>query len=167
MRAVLNLAALALATPAHADFAVADLTRVDLSRFDAGRWSAKQEAARITLACTACEELTAIDIQLGDDDGTEGRIRSGQTTAESMSAIGRANAARSAGAGEYFGAEAIRRGAAVGFRQEARALGQFITTYILWDGGKRLIIRGSAPDRAVSRRIAQEGYDKVAAQMAR
>ncbi len=158
---------LAVAPAAKADFAFTDLTRADLSVFDAKRWTARQEAARITLACGDCPGLSAIDIQIGDDDGTGDRVRSGQTTAATMTELGRANAARNPKVSEYFGAEAISRGGAVGFRHEARAMQQFTVTYILWDGGKRLIVRGLSPDRAVARRIAKEGYDAVAGQMAK
>jgi hypothetical protein len=173
MRKITGFAAIIVTTlligggAARADFVFTDLTRASLSAFDSARWSSKQESDRITLVCEDCPAISAVDIQIGADDGTGERVRSGQTTAATMTEIGRRNAARNPGASEYFGAEAIRRGTAVGFRQEARALRQFTVTYILWDGGHRLIIRGFAPDRDVARRIAQEGYDKIAAQMAR
>ncbi|MGL4242762.1 MAG: hypothetical protein ACRCTI_16745 [Beijerinckiaceae bacterium] len=168
MRLLLLAAALLpLASPARADFAVTDLTRVELSGFDTARWSARQEPARLTLHCTGCPGISAIDVQISDDDGTGGRVRSGETTASTMEQIGRANAARNPGASEYYGAEAVVRGGAVGFRQEAKALSQFVVTYVLWDGGKRLIVRGMAPDRAAARSLAAEGFEKVAGQIAR
>jgi hypothetical protein len=167
MRSVLVIAALALAMPAQAQFAFTDLTGIDLTPFDKARWTAKAEPNRLTMLCGSCPSVTAVDITMGDDDGTGERVRSGQTTAESMAALGRANAARSPGASEYYGAEAIRRGAAVGFRQEARALDRYTVTYILWDGGKRLIVRGLSPNRDEARRVAREAYDKVGAQLVR
>jgi hypothetical protein len=159
--------ALAAAAPAAADFAFTDLTRVNLAPFDKARWTAKAEPNRLTMLCASCPSVTAVDVQMGDDDGTGERVRSGQTTAESMTAIGRANAARNPGVSEYYGAEAIRRGGAVGFRQEAKALDRFTVTYILWDGGKRFIVRGLSPSRDEARRVAREAFDKVGAQVVR
>jgi hypothetical protein len=159
--------ACAVSAQARADFAFTDLTRADISRFSAPKWQAKAEANRVTVLCTDCPGVSAIDIQIADDDGTGGRIRSGETTAETMAAIGRANAARNPGVSQYFGAEAVRRGSAVGFRQEAKAADRYFISYMLYDGGKRLIMRGVSPDREVARDLAKRAYDTVGAQMAR
>ncbi len=72
-------------------FAAPDLTRlsVDVTGYRGGTFVAIQnDPDRLTIACTDCSGLTAIDILIGrQTDGTEDRIRSGQTRAEDMRAL--------------------------------------------------------------------------------
>lgn len=52
------------------------------------RFASRAEPKRLILTCPACEGAPMIDILLGrQDDGTEGRVRSGQTTMARMEAI--------------------------------------------------------------------------------
>ncbi|PXW65408.1 hypothetical protein [Methylobacterium sp. B4] len=63
-------------------FAARDLTTVASEAKAAlgGRYAARAEAARLTLVCTECEGSPMIDVLLGRQaDGTEERVRSGQT----------------------------------------------------------------------------------------
>ena len=70
--------------PALAEgFAVRDLTQItpDTSKLSAGDWIDRKEPQRLTLICLGCTGNPAVDILLGrQDDGTEDRVRSGQTT---------------------------------------------------------------------------------------
>ena len=70
--------------PASAEgFAIRDLTRiaVDTSALSEGDWIDRKEPQRLTLACLGCPANPVIDVLLGrQDDGTEDRVRSGQTT---------------------------------------------------------------------------------------
>ncbi|GJD95277.1 hypothetical protein [Methylobacterium iners] len=71
-------------------FAVRDLTTIEAEARAAldRRFVARAEPKRLTLTCPECEGAPMIDILLGrQDDGTEGRVRSGQTTMARMEAI--------------------------------------------------------------------------------
>lgn len=74
--------------PALAEgFAVRDLTQItpDTSKLSAGDWIDRKEPERLTLICLGCAGNPAVDILIGrQDDGTEDRVRSGQTTIEQL-----------------------------------------------------------------------------------
>lgn len=80
---ILSLAAL-VATEAHAEgFAVHDLSAVaeDASAALGGGFIHKAEPGRVTLFCSGCKGGPMIDIKIGrQNDGTEQRVRSGQTS---------------------------------------------------------------------------------------
>ncbi len=90
MRAALALIICA-ASPAFGEgFVQTDLTQitVDAAAFAPIKVEHKSEPARLTVACTSCDDTVAVDIQLSKStDGTEGRFRSGETTVEKMRAI--------------------------------------------------------------------------------
>lgn len=81
---VVALASLALAgAEARADgFGVRDLRTIapEVSAALGSGFSDKSEAQRVTLICPRCEGEPTVDLQLGrQTDGTEERVRSGQT----------------------------------------------------------------------------------------
>jgi hypothetical protein len=84
MRLTLIATAICVAAPALADgFATRDLTglAVNTTTLSAGEWVSKVEPDRMTLLCLGCDSQAVVDILIGrQDDGTEGRVRSGQTT---------------------------------------------------------------------------------------
>lgn len=80
----LALAVLALiAAKAHADgFGVRDLATIvpEVSAALGSSFSSRSETQRLTLTCPKCDGEPTIDLQLGRQaDGTEERVRSGQT----------------------------------------------------------------------------------------
>ncbi|GEP03426.1 hypothetical protein [Methylobacterium oxalidis] len=87
-------ALLGLVPAAAADgFALRDLTAAAAeARTALGRgFQAKAERERLRLICTGCEGDPIVDLQLGrQSDGTEGRVRSGQTTFDKLEALCRA-----------------------------------------------------------------------------
>jgi hypothetical protein len=92
MRAVVFLVSLAVAGgPAVAEgLAIRDLSAIsiDTTSLSAGEWVSRFERDRATLVCFGCAGDPAIDLQIGrQDDGTEGRIRSGTTTFARMEAL--------------------------------------------------------------------------------
>jgi hypothetical protein len=61
---------------------------VDTATLTPGEWISRLEPDRATLACFGCTGDPVIDIQIGrQDDGTEGRIRSGETTFADLEAL--------------------------------------------------------------------------------
>lgn len=80
-----------VALPAQADgFAVQDLSRVvDGAVAALGKgYEAKVEPKRLILRCATCPGMTAIDVLIGrQDDGTEGRVRSGATPISKLEAL--------------------------------------------------------------------------------
>lgn len=61
---------------------------VDTATLSPGAWISRLEPDRATLACLDCTGAPVIDLQIGrQDDGTEGRIRSGETTFAHMETL--------------------------------------------------------------------------------
>lgn len=83
MRSLLiSILLLAMAQVHAAGFAVSDLSSIaaDVNAALGTGFSHKAESKRILLMCTDCKGEHIIDIQIGrQDDGTEQRVRSGQT----------------------------------------------------------------------------------------
>ncbi|WP_020180774.1 hypothetical protein [Methylopila sp. M107] len=88
MRILACVLALLTATAAHAEgFAVRDLTSVvDEAKAALGPGFQHRAAPeRLTLMCLTCEGGPMVDVLLGrQPDGTEQRVRSGETTFESL-----------------------------------------------------------------------------------
>ncbi|MGL4237006.1 hypothetical protein [Tabrizicola sp.] len=83
MKPILAILAL-LAGPAHAEgFALTDLSGLptDGTLVGGGSYIGRAEPARLTLMCPDCPGAPVVDAQLGrQDDGTEDRVRTGETT---------------------------------------------------------------------------------------
>lgn len=83
MRALAMAVLVFVSTEARADgFGVRDLAAIapEVSAALGSGFSAKSETQRLTLICPKCDGEPTIDLQLGrQTDGTEERVRSGQT----------------------------------------------------------------------------------------
>ena len=90
----LLMAVLLLPGPAFAaGMRIDDLTQVEAAARDALGEGAisRAERGRLILACPGCDGAPTVDVQLGrQDDGTEARVRSGETTAARLEALCRA-----------------------------------------------------------------------------
>ena len=133
-----------------AGFATHDLTSV---RFDAKRtlgaeYLTRVERDRMTLACTECTGGPIIDVRLGrQDDGTEGRVRSGTTTMANLEAICQTRS-------PSCRIEAVRVTPAVGWMSSYRFGEQYAHTVIVLRDGDLLTIRALASDSTAARRNA-------------
>ncbi|MDO7843963.1 hypothetical protein [Sphingomonas immobilis] len=91
MRALIAAALLLLPVPAQAEgFAVHDLTTVatDLQKALGDGFVERAEPTRVTLTCPSCAGAPIIDVLIGrQTDGTEQRIRSGETKIARMEAL--------------------------------------------------------------------------------
>lgn len=172
-RAVLGLAAvcgiaLCLAAPARADMAITNLNKVDTAVIEKQGWSVKKQRSRITLFCNGCADFTATDIILDRaTDGTEGRIRSGKTTAKTMMDICKQNA-KTRGGGTCHAVTPVRIKGAVGFLNDV-SLGPmgYAATYVLWQDGRRLTIRNVASTRRAAKQNGQVMLKALAPQIVR
>ncbi len=155
------------AIPAAADMAITNLTRVNTEIVEKQGWTVRKQSGRITLMCTGCREFTATDVMLErSSDGTEGRIRSGKTTAKTMMDVCRQNA-KSRGS-QCFEITPIRLKGAVGFLNDV-SLGPmgFAATYVLWQDGRRLTIRNVAPSRRAAKQNGAVMLRAIGAQIVR
>jgi hypothetical protein len=147
-----------LATAAIAEgFATRDLTTVtvDQAAFPPLDWLARAEPDRLTLMCTTCAGLVAVDILIGrQDDGTEGRIRSGETTMADMEAVCQANDAACRLTG-------LDVGPAVGWQTVWPRGSGFGSTVIAIRDGDLLTVRAVADTAAVAEQVAADALAAV------
>jgi hypothetical protein len=164
MRSILIAATLALMPlAAHAEFLNPDLNQLTIESVAAPDWIAGVRDGAYVGMCTTCDGTMMLQVQVLDDDGTGGRVRSGETTPERYTEIGTANAAKLGGDAAYFGTERIDFASAVGFRTSARiATGDYSVTYQLWDDGKQLVIKVYGPDQTQVDALAQKAYTAAA-----
>ena len=164
MRHLLLTAALAfLPVAAHAEFLKPDLNRLSIESVTAPDWIAGVRDGAYIGMCTTCDGTMMLQVQVLDDDGTGGRVRSGETTPERYTEIGKTNAAKLGGDAAYFGTERIDFASAVGFRTAARiATGDYSVTYQLWDDGKQLVIKVYGPDQSEVDALAEKAYTAAA-----
>ena len=88
-------AVLALTVPAMAEFLSPDWSKLSIEGLDEPDWIlGVQDGAYIGM-CVTCDGTLMLQVQVLPDDGTGSRVRSGETTAESYTAMGEANAANS------------------------------------------------------------------------
>ncbi|MEJ6392317.1 hypothetical protein V8J82_03565 [Gymnodinialimonas sp. 2305UL16-5] len=131
-------------------FAIDDLRQlsVDTSAFPGSFTAEATSADRLTIACLDCEAFVAIDVRLGrQDDGTEGRVRSGETTIDDLAAICQARDATCQ-------LEGVNVGQAIGWVTSFEGMRPASTTVLLRDGDL-LMIRAIAADVATARRIGE------------
>jgi hypothetical protein len=134
------------ASPAFADgFAITDLTQApDMVPVLGAGYISRVEADRITLVCFECPGAPMIDILMGSQtDGTEDRLRSGETTVDDMEAICQANE-------PSCKIEGLSVEPAVGFVSTYPVLGQNGSTTVVMLGGDMLTIRSISDDPAVA-----------------
>lgn len=158
---------LAGALPAQAEMKITNLTRVDTKAFDEAKWLVRKEASRLTIACNGCSSMTAIDTTLSASPaGMEQRIRSGQTTAQTMLEICRQNAGKTGA--ECYGLKPANMGKAVGFVSDVKIFeGVFSATYTLYQDGRMLLMRCVGPSRQEARRMGNLAFKEIAPQIVR
>lgn len=161
MRALLITMLCALtAAPAMAEgLAVKDLQtlQVDPSPFRGGAFQAQATGPdRLTIFCTDCDQVNAIDISLGKStDGTEDRYRSGETTIQKMREICQNNNATC----ELDAAEV---GGAVGWVTSYQTAFSAGSTTVLFLDGDVLTIRALAADKETAIANGALAREKVA-----
>jgi hypothetical protein len=134
------------AAPAFADgFAVTDLTQApDMVPVMGAGFISKVEPDRVTLVCFDCAGAPMIDILMGrQTDGTEDRLRSGETTMADMEAICQGN-------DPACELEALSVDPAVGFVTTYPVMGKNGSTTVVMLGGDMLTIRSLADDPAIA-----------------
>ncbi|MFF8800849.1 MULTISPECIES: hypothetical protein [unclassified Methylobacterium] len=132
-------------------FAVRDLTAIASKAKAAlgSGYAARAEAARLTLVCTACEGSPMIDVLLGRQaDGTEERVRSGQTPIARLEALCRQRSPECRVTG-------LSVAPAVGWISRYRMGTMSGATAILLRDGDLLTIRSLAGDEATASRNAR------------
>ncbi|WP_179379918.1 hypothetical protein [Jannaschia marina] len=141
-------------------FALDDLRRLDADGALLGaEWQAEATGAqRLTYACVGCDPLAAVDVVLGrQDDGTEDRVRSGETTMESLEALCQSR-------DPSCTLERVDVGPAAGWVTTYRGTFAGSTTVLLRDGDM-LTIRAIAGDPATARGYGDRVRDAIAAEI--
>jgi hypothetical protein len=134
------------ASPALANgFAITDLTQApDMVPIMGAGYLSNVEPDRVTLFCLECPGLPMIDILIGrQDDGTEGRLRSGETSMADMEGICQARE-------PACKLEGLSVEPAVGFVTTYPVLGKSGATTVIFRDGDMLTIRSLADDPAVA-----------------
>ena len=164
MRRLLFTAAFALLPlAAHAEFLGPDLNQLKIESVSEPDWIAGVREGDYVGMCATCDGTMMLQVQIRDDDGTGGRVRSGETTAETYTELGEANAAKLGGDAAYLGTERVDFASAVGFRTKARiATGDYSVSYQLWDDGKQLVIKVYGPDQTAVDALAEKAYTAAA-----
>ncbi|QQR40494.1 hypothetical protein [Devosia rhizoryzae] len=148
---------------AQAEFLDPDWSAFSIEGVAAPDWIAGENDGNYIALCTACEGTMMFEVKVLPDDGTGGRVASGETTADRFTEIGSANAATLGGDADYYGTEDIEYGSAQGFSTRARgATGDYSATYQLWNDGKQLLIRVYGADQAEVDAMASKVYEAAA-----
>ncbi|MGL4319602.1 MAG: hypothetical protein ACRCS3_01945 [Paracoccaceae bacterium] len=138
------------ASPALADgLAITDLTQApDITATLGEGFLSKVEADRITYVCFECPGAPMVDVLMGQQtDGTEDRIRSGETTMDDMQTICQSREPDCT-------LEGLSLAPAVGFRSAYPVMGRSGSTTVVMLGGDMITIRSIADDPAVARDTA-------------
>ena len=139
-------------------FAVRDLTTVAAAAKAAldGRFQARAEPARLTLACPDCKGGPTVDVLLGRQaDGTEARVRSGETPIARLEALCRARNPECRLAG-------LPVAPAVGWISRYPLGGAAGATPVVLRGGDLLTIRALAADAEAASRTARALVEALA-----
>ena len=145
--------ALLVSTAAQAEgFVVDDLTGVagDLRAALGSGFTQKAEPKRVTLACTNCADKPVVDVQLGrQTDGTEQRVRSGQTTIASLEKQCQSKSPSCT-------ISRLDVSPAVGWISTYSTGATAGSTAVMLRDGDMLVVRSIASDAAVARRNAEK-----------
>lgn len=158
-------AVVTLTIPAMAEFLSPDWSELSIVGVSESDWIAGVRDGDYVGMCLTCDGTLMLQVQVLPDFGTGGRVRSGETTAESYTALGEANAAQLGGTSAYYGTKPINFASAVGFKTRARtAAGDCSATYQLWSDGQQLVVKvyGKDPSRVVS--LAGKVFEAAAPQ---
>ncbi|WP_375452369.1 hypothetical protein [uncultured Devosia sp.] len=156
------LAALA-PLPAAAEFLAPDWSSLRIKGVAAPDWIAGVREGSYIGLCTSCDGNLMLQVQTVADDGTGERVRSGQTSAQTYTDIGQANAKQMGHGAAYYGTEAVDFASAVGFKTRAlTAAGDYSTSYQLWSDGQQLVVKVYGKDQARVDRLADTAYAAAA-----
>ena len=159
--------ACALSSTAALSMRLTDLTKVDVSAFPTPDYTIKQAPDRLTIACVKCDGLVAIDVTISPTmDGTEERIRNGETTAKTMLEICKKNA--KARGTECYNIRTANLKGAVGFVSDYKISdAMYGATYTIFQDNKLLMMRNIAGSRAEAKRLGGLAFEHVAPQIVR
>ncbi len=138
-------------------FAITDLTALRTGKLSVSGqdFTAKSDAKRLTLLCHTCRDFTAIDVLLDKStDGTEGRLRSGETKIAAIELKCRQREPNC-----LIRATKIR--GAVGWVSKTTAAGSPTSTTILFKDGDRLVVRSIAGTIEDAYRNGQQVVDRI------
>ena len=137
----------------------------DPAWFEGGTYGAQTEPGRMVVACEDCPEMVLVDVRVGrSEDGTEARLRSGETTIADMLALCRENAAAEDET-ECLSLELAEAGGATGYVSEVLTPIGHISTYVLFQGGDMLTIRSLGSDLEGTRANADAAFLNIATQI--
>ena len=161
----LAASALGFALPARAEMRINDLQKVETKAFPESKWLVRKEADRLTIACSDCATMTAIDVQLSAaPPGMEDRIRDGETTAASMLEVCKQNAEKTGA--ECYGLKRADVKDAVGFVSDVKIFDDtYSATYTLYQGGSLLLMRCVGPSREEAKRVGNLAFREIAPQI--
>lgn len=149
--------------PAMAEFLSPDWSSFSISGIEQPDWVAGEREGNYIGMCLTCGETLMFQVQTLPDDGTGGRVKSGETTAETYTEIGKANAERLGSGAAYYGTEDISFASAVGFKTSAMtATGDYASTYQLWDDGQQLIVKAYGKDQKRVEKLAKDAFTAAA-----
>lgn len=149
--------------PAAAEFLSPNWSDLAIEGVEPPDWFAGVREGNFIGMCMGCAETLMLQVQTTRDDGTGGRVHSGETTAQTYTELGQANAARLGGDAAYYGTEDIAFGPARGFSTSARsAAGDFASTYQLWSDGQQLIVKVYGKDQSAVEDLAERAYTAAA-----
>jgi len=151
---------------ANAEFLSPTFEDLSIEGVAAPDWIAGPREGAYIGMCATCESGSMLlEVKVLNDDGTGGRVHSGETTTDTYTEIGKSNAQSLGGEADYFGTKKIAFGPAVGFKTRARtASGDFSSTYQLWSDGKQLLIRVYGKDQTMVDNVAEKAYSAAAPQ---
>lgn len=151
--AVALLALMTLASPADAQgFASRDLTGMagQLSQALGAGTQARTAPQRLTLTCDTCAGAPVVDVMIGrQTDGTEQRVRSGETTIAELEKLCQA---RSPGCRM----SALQVAPAVGWVSSYPMGAQQGSTAVIMRDGDMLVVRAVSADASVARRTCEK-----------
>jgi len=149
--------------PAAAEYLNPDWSALTIEGVASPDWIAGEREGAYIGMCTACDGTMMLQVRVLPDDGTGGRVRAGETTAETYTEIGKANAAQLGGDSAYYGTEPVTFASAVGFRTSARAAtGDYASGYQLWSDGHQLIVTVYGTDQSMVEATADNAYKAAA-----
>jgi hypothetical protein len=140
-----------MAQPAFAEgFAVKDLSGLptDGTLLGGGAYIGRAEPSRLTLLCPDCPGAPMVDVLLGrQDDGTEARVRSGETTMDKLEDLCRARDPECT-------LEGLEVAPAVGWVTRYAIAGRPGSTVVILRDGDLLTLRVLADDPVVASALA-------------
>jgi hypothetical protein len=158
MKAAVFGTVMAMAAPVHAEgFAVRDFTAMtdNVTGFLEGKWEMKVDPDRLTLMCFECDGAPVLDFQLGrQTDGTEARVRSGETTIARLEEMCQAKAPECR-------IEGLDVAPAVGWMSTFPMGSQSAHTIVVLRDGDMLYLRSVSDSAAVARNNADAAVANI------